>query len=82
MLVSVVPIGNSKGIRIPKNILNEFNIDDKIELKIHENEIILKPLSRKPRQGWNDAFKEMHENSDDTLIIPDTLKNESFDWDW
>jgi antitoxin MazE len=82
MLVSVVPIGNSRGIRIPRNIINEFNIEDKIDLQIHEGEIVLKPVFKKTRQGWAEAFKKMHENSDDTMIIPDTTENVSFDWEW
>jgi antitoxin MazE len=82
MLVSVVPIGNSRGIRIPKSIINEFGITDKIELKIHENEIVLTPLGKEPRQGWDEAFKKMHKNADDTLIISDKIDNKSFDWEW
>ncbi|MDR3336026.1 MAG: AbrB/MazE/SpoVT family DNA-binding domain-containing protein [Treponema sp.] len=81
MLVSVVPIGNSKGIRIPKSIINEFNIEDKLELQIHNDEIILKPIVKKPRQGWEDAFKKMHKNSDDILLLPDSIEND-FNWEW
>ena len=36
MLVSVVPIGNSKGIRIPKSILKQLNIKEKVELEVHD----------------------------------------------
>jgi antitoxin MazE len=82
MLVSVVPIGNSRGIRIPKNIITEFNIEDKIELKIFENEIILKPVTKKAREGWDEAFKKMHDNFDDALLIPDILENDSFNWEY
>jgi antitoxin MazE len=81
MLVSVVPIGNSKGIRIPKSIINEFNIEDKLELQIHNDEIILKPIAKKPREGWEDAFKKMHKNSDDVLLLPDSIEND-FNWEW
>jgi len=82
MLVSVVPIGNSKGIRIPKNIIDEFKIEDKLELQVYQNEIVLKPVTKKSRQGWEEAFKKMHENSEDRLIIPETAGNVSFDWEW
>jgi antitoxin MazE len=82
MIVSVVSIGNSRGIRIPKSIINEFNIEDKIELQIREDELVLKPISKKPRLGWEKAFKKMNENLDDKLIISDTLEDDVFDWDW
>jgi antitoxin MazE len=81
MLVSVVPIGNSKGIRIPKNIIDEFKIEDKIELQIYEHEIVLKPVTKKARQGWEEAFKKMHKNSEDRLLIPETTENDFFDWE-
>jgi antitoxin MazE len=81
MLVSVVSIGNSKGIRIPENIMSELNIKDKLELQIRKDEIILKPVAQKPRQGWDDAFKEMHKNSDDGLLISDSIEND-FNWEW
>jgi antitoxin MazE len=56
MLVSVVAIGNSKGIRIPKTILEQLRIKDKVDLETDENRIILKPAKKKPRAGWSRAF--------------------------
>jgi antitoxin MazE len=82
MIVSVVPIGNSKGIRIPKSIIDEFGIEDAMELKIRENEILLKPIGKKPRQGWGEAFKTMHERADDILLIPDAIDADAFGWEW
>ena len=57
MLVSVIPIGNSKGIRLPKAILEQLNIQDKLELEVEDKQLILKPISRTPREGWEDALK-------------------------
>jgi antitoxin MazE len=83
MLVSVVPIGgDSKRIKIPQKIIEEFNIGSQIELEIRKKKIILKPPTRKPRQGWNKSFKKLHENNDDLLLIPDTIENQSFSWEW
>ena len=57
MLVSVIPIGNSKGIRLPKAILEQLNIQDKLELEVEDKQLVLKPISRTPREGWEDALK-------------------------
>lgn len=46
MLISVVPIGNSKGIRIPKSILQQLNIEDKVELEVHNREILIRPVTK------------------------------------
>ena len=44
MLISVVAIGNSKGIRIPKAILEQCDIRDKIHLKVSGGRIVLEPV--------------------------------------
>lgn len=82
MLVSIIPIGNSKGIRIPKSILKQLGIREKVELEVHNNEILIKPLNDKPRTGWEDAFVVMHQKEDDTMLLPENLDEEEFEWEW
>jgi antitoxin MazE len=82
MYAAVVPIGNSRGIRLPKSILDALNIKDKVEMEVHEHEITLKPIEKVPRQGWEAAFDAMHENTDDALVIADSLDCDSFEWEW
>ncbi|MBS1572872.1 MAG: AbrB/MazE/SpoVT family DNA-binding domain-containing protein, partial [Bacteroidetes bacterium] len=43
MEVQVINIGNSKGIRLPKSILEQYNISDVLELILEKGRIILKP---------------------------------------
>ena len=80
MELSIIKIGNSKGIRIKKSILERYNIKDKVELIFERGRIILKPIS-KPRQGWEVAFKSMNENHEDNLHIPDVFEEET-DEEW
>ena len=76
MEISVIKIGNSKGIRFSKTIIERYNIRDTVDLILDEGQIIIKPLS-KPRKGWEEAFKEMHINGDDNLIMPDIFEDEN-----
>jgi antitoxin MazE len=76
MEVSVVKIGNSKGIRFSKTILEKYNIKDKVDLILEKGQIIIKPLS-KPRKGWEEAFKEMSEANDDKLLFNDVFEEEN-----
>jgi len=76
MEVSVVQIGNSKGIRFSKTILEKYNIKDKVDLILEKGQIIIKPIS-KPRKGWEKAFKEMSENKDDNLLFDDVFEDEN-----
>jgi antitoxin MazE len=81
MILDIIKIGNSQGIRIPKNILKECGIQDKIDLEIKGHNILIKPL--KTREGWEESFKEMRENNDDSLLISDDLDLEiGDDWEW
>jgi antitoxin MazE len=57
MQINVVQIGNSRGIRIPKKVLDQCHVDDVLELTIQNNEIVLTPVHRKPREGWVEAFE-------------------------
>lgn len=79
----VVRIGNSRGIRIPKVILDQCHINDEVELEAKEDCLIIKS-PHTAREGWDLAFQKMHENRDDVLIISDAISNEfdEDDWEW
>jgi len=78
MEVSVIQIGNSKGIRFSKTILEKYNIKDKVDLILEKGKIIILPLSS-PRKGWEDAFKEMNVNGDDRLLFDDVFEDETLE---
>ena len=78
MELSVINIGNSKGIRLSKTILEKYSIGDKIELILEKGYIILKPKVE-PRKGWDKAFRKMHENGDDKLLMDDIFEYENFE---
>lgn len=78
MELSIINIGNSKGIRLSKTILDKYSITDKVELVLEKGYIILKPKAE-PRKNWEKAFKKMHENGDDTLLIDDVFEDENFE---
>jgi antitoxin MazE len=78
MELSIINIGNSKGIRLSKTILEKYSISDKVELILEKGYIILKPKTE-PRKGWEKAFKKMHENGDDQLLMDDVFEDEIFE---
>ena len=75
MEVELVQIGNARGIIFPDNLINYLGFFDKMDVFIEENEIIIKPKFI-PRKGWDDAFKLMHINGDDELLIDDVFLDE------
>lgn len=78
MEISLISIGNSKGIRLSKTLIEKYNLQDKVELILEKGYIILKPKV-KARKGWEKAFKKMNENNDDDLLMPDVFEDETFD---
>ncbi|GAH76797.1 unnamed protein product, partial [marine sediment metagenome] len=46
MLINIVPIGNSKGIRIPKAILDQCDIENEVDLEVENGKIIIEPIKR------------------------------------
>lgn len=78
MEISLISIGNSKGIRLSKTLIEKYNLQDKVELILEKGYIILKPKV-KARKGWEKAFKKMNENNDDDFLMPDVFEDETFD---
>jgi len=72
MQVPIIQIGNFKGIRLNKVLLDKYQIVDRLEMVLEKDCIILKPVSA-PRQGWEKAFQEMHVNGDDQLLMDDVF---------
>jgi antitoxin MazE len=80
MQANIISIGNSKGIRLSKTILKQYNIDDVVELELREDCVVLYPVKKNPREGWEEAFAEMHANGDDKLVWGDDIWEEDI-WD-
>lgn len=78
METAIIKIGNSKGLRLSKTILEKYHIKDKVELVLEKGHIILKPIAS-PRQNWAEKFRKMNENGDDKLLMNDVFEDESLD---
>ncbi len=78
MEVAIIKIGNSKGLRLSKSILEKYNINDKVEIILEKDRIILIPMES-PRKNWDLAFSQMHRDKDDQLLIDDVFDNETLE---
>ena len=84
MKTQIVKIGNSKGIRIPKPILKQCNLDADVELEVRNEGLLIKP-AKTPRHNWDQSFAKMAENEEDELILEDSDTNTGFEkekWRW
>jgi antitoxin MazE len=76
MEVPIIKIGNSKGIRLPKAILEQYQIIDKVEMVLEENQLVLKPMEV-PRKNWEASFQQMNQEKEDQLLIDDVFEDEN-----
>ena len=82
MKAAVVSIGNSRGIRIPKTILEQCHIKQDVILDVKDGSIVIKPVKKAKRKNWAKYFREMSENKDDKLIIDDKIDLDMGEWEW
>jgi len=84
MRATIVRIGNSQGIRIPKVVLEQTRLHGEVDLEVKDEKIIISPI-KKPRQDWDRQFKLMAERGDDKLLDSEVVSLTSFDveeWEW
>jgi len=83
MKISIIQIGNSQGIRLPKAVISQCGFKDIIEAEIKDGKLILSPI-QEPRKGWREAFEAMAKAGDDELIDPELfgLQSDDDEWTW
>lgn len=83
---SLISLGNSQGIELPKSLLEISGIKNKIKISVDKGQIIISAIEEKmPRYNWAESFKEMNSNNDDKLLDEDAINLSSWDeeeWEW
>ena len=84
MKTNLVRIGNSRGIRIPKPVIEQCGFGEEVELEVQNNELVIRSSTR-TREGWSTAFAHMSEVGDDELLdrVAETLAEwDQEEWEW
>jgi antitoxin MazE len=83
MKVNLVSIGNSKGIRIPRSIIEACGFGDQVDMRVGDGVVVLAP-ARHARQEWDQAFQKMAAVGDDAPLLPERLAPEwdAEEWEW
>jgi antitoxin MazE len=82
MKTKLVRIGNSRGVRIPKPLLEQAGLENEVLLRVVEEGIVIEAAD-KPRAGWGEAARILHERREDGLL--DDITETDFDeteWVW
>jgi antitoxin MazE len=81
MKTDLVRIGNSRGVRIPKPIIEQCGFRDTVELSIENNRLVISP-HRRPREGWEEAFRKIAGVQKDELLLPGPNDFDNEEWEW
>ncbi len=82
MITQLIKVGNSRGVRIPKPLIQETGLTEDVAIRVEGESIIISPI-RSARSGWADVFKKMHENNDDALIDKNIRSSwDDQEWEW
>lgn len=83
MRVDIVRIGNSRGVRLPKAILDQCGFKEQAELEVRDGELCLRPI-RRAREGWDEAFaKAVAAEGQDDLLMGDISNDfDKTEWKW
>ena len=82
----LIQIGNSRGIRIPKALIQQAGLEEKeLELTLVEDGLLIKPIRYRVRQDWEKQIREAVENYKyepvDTEWLDAPLTNDA-EWEW
>ena len=82
MQVAVRTMGNSKGVLIPKPILEQAGLLDAADLQVKNGVIEIRPLKLNPREGWAADSQRVAKASDDALVWPEFANADDKDLKW
>ena len=82
MKAKLVRIGNSRGIRLPKPLIEQAGLSDEVELEARKGAIVISPANG-ARAGWEDAARDLHEHGDDQMVGHQVnTKFDDEEWEW
>lgn len=81
MEMSVIKIGSSRGIRIPKSILDLIGNPKKFNVAVEGTKVILEPETDE-YSGWIEAADRLHAEGADKLVFDDSVDSDHPDWSW
>jgi antitoxin MazE len=78
----IIAIGNSRGIRIPKVLLDQADLKNEVEIVVRAEGLMIRSAER-PRAGWEAKFREMAEQGDDRLLDGEVATAfDETEWEW
>ena len=84
-MATLIRIGNSQGVRIPKAIIEQAHLENKeLEFKVTNDGLLIHP-TKNPREGWKKQFDDVSEyqelnKTDQEWLGAPLSKDENWEW--
>ncbi len=82
MKARLIRIGNSRGVRLPKPLIEQAGLEDEVELDVQDGAIVIRaPIDA--RTGWADAARALRERGESELLDEPTPSHfDEEEWEW
>ena len=85
-MAGLIKIGNSQGIRIPKLLIEQAQLENReLSLEVTSEGLLIRPV-KKPRQDWPEKIRLSLEKNGQSEKLDydwlDTKLTEENDWEW
>jgi antitoxin MazE len=82
MKLELVRVGNSRGIRIPKSLIEQCGFGRTVSVRVKDNCLVISP-ERRPREGWERTFQTAGTGPREPLLLGNmTNKFDQEEWQW
>ena len=83
MRTRLIRIGSSRGVRIPKALVEAAGLDASLRMRVVDAGLLLERVEDDPRAGWAEAAREL-QNRGDGGLLDDPVQTlfDELEWEW
>ena len=82
MKTRLIQIGNSRGVRLPKPLIEEAGLTNEVELEVRNHSLVIRPVDT-VRRGWADAARAVAASRERGLLdAPSPTRFDDVEWRW
>jgi antitoxin MazE len=82
MKARLVRIGNSRGIRLPKPVIEQAGLAEEVDVQVRDGAVVITSAAR-PRSGWAAAARRLRERRDGPVPeAPAPTRFDEAEWEW
>ncbi len=83
MRTRLIRIGNSRGVRIPKALVEAAGLNASLRMRIVDTGLLIERVEDDPRAGWGEAARKLVDRCAGGLLDhPTPTVFDESEWDW